>query len=128
MENLVNGTDFWKQLDRFVASRRIVIDRPKGSVHPRYPDLCYPLDYGYLEGVPSSDGGDLDVWKGTAPELRVEGMLCTFDQLKLDLELKLLVSCTADEMATAWRVQNEGAMRAVLVPRGGVFPWGDSSV
>ena len=43
--------DFWSHLDRLVESCGLVIDRPKGTAHPRYPDLIYPVDYGYLDGT-----------------------------------------------------------------------------
>lgn len=38
-----------------------VIDRPLGSRHPQHGFL-YPLNYGYLPGVPSGDGESLDVY------------------------------------------------------------------
>ena len=34
----------------------VTVDRPLGSHHPRYPDLRYPVNYGYIEGVPGGDG------------------------------------------------------------------------
>ena len=40
---------------------RVIIDRPLGSRHPQYGFL-YPINYGYLPGVPSGDGEDLDVY------------------------------------------------------------------
>ena len=43
------NSDFWTAAETLVAQSRIVIDRPKGSAHPRYPDFLYPVDYGYLE-------------------------------------------------------------------------------
>ena len=36
--------DFWKALDELVNSSEIVIDRPKGSAHPKFPDFIYPVD------------------------------------------------------------------------------------
>ena len=36
-ELLPAGTGFWEALDRLVSASTIVIDRPKGSAHPRYP-------------------------------------------------------------------------------------------
>ena len=35
---------------------KITVDRPKGSCHPRYPDLYYPVNYGYVDGVTAPDG------------------------------------------------------------------------
>ena len=32
----------------------VTIDRPKGSHHPVYKDLCYPINYGYIDGVKGS--------------------------------------------------------------------------
>ncbi len=40
--------EFWQYLDRLVAEKPLVIDRFRGSSHPRYADRVYPLDYGYL--------------------------------------------------------------------------------
>lgn len=40
--------DFWRALEKLVQESTIIIDRPKGSSHPQYGDLIYPLDYGYL--------------------------------------------------------------------------------
>lgn len=37
------------------------IDRPAQSVHPRWGFL-YPINYGFLPGVPAPDGEDLDVY------------------------------------------------------------------
>ena len=36
--------EFWDAIDELVNSSEIVIDRPKGSVHPRYPDFLYKVD------------------------------------------------------------------------------------
>jgi len=49
-----------------VLESEIVIDRPKGSHHPRYPEIVYPVDYG----VPEKHklhwmAAALDVWCGT---------------------------------------------------------------
>jgi len=40
---------FWTDVDSLVASSTVVIDRARGSGHPRSPEHIYPLDYGYLE-------------------------------------------------------------------------------
>lgn len=41
---------------------KIKIDRPLGSTHPKYANLVYPVNYGYIPGVPGGDGEDLDVY------------------------------------------------------------------
>lgn len=40
----------------------IKIDRPAGTIHPKYPDLTYPVNYGYIPGVFGGDGEELDVY------------------------------------------------------------------
>ena len=41
---------------------QIVIDRPIGSSHPRYPDTVYPVNYGYIPGTFAGDGEPKDVY------------------------------------------------------------------
>ena len=41
---------------------RVIVDRPMGSHHPDYPDLVYPVNYGYVKGVPGGDGEDQDAY------------------------------------------------------------------
>lgn len=38
------------------------IDRPIGSIHPKHPELVYPVNYGYIPNVPGGDGEELDVY------------------------------------------------------------------
>ncbi len=54
--------------NKYVDSRTFIgktvdvqIDRPLGSSHPEQ-DLVYPVNYGYLPGVPGLDGEDLDAY------------------------------------------------------------------
>ena len=46
MNTMVNE-EFWNALDKLVAQSEIVIDRPKGTPHPKYSDFIYKVDYGY---------------------------------------------------------------------------------
>ena len=88
-----------------IAIGSILIDRPKGSTHPRYGEALYPLDYGYLENTTSRDGGGIDVWLGSLNSVVdntnskiLTGILCTFDTLRRDAEIKLLIGCTEDDI------------------------------
>ena len=38
------------------------IDRPLGSVHPRHPDIVYPVNYGEVVGVMAPDGDWQDAY------------------------------------------------------------------
>ena len=110
--------EFWSALDRLVDASQIVIDRPKGSAHPRFTQYVYPLDYGYLEGTSSMDGEGIDLWLGSDPARRLTGLLCTVDLIKRDSEIKLLLGCTEEEIQTvlAFHSQHE-LMRGMLVRR-----------
>ncbi len=38
------------------------IDRPLGSIHPRFSHLHYPINYGYVDGIMAADGAEQDVY------------------------------------------------------------------
>ena len=40
----------------------VTVDRPLGSRHPSHPDLVYPVNYGYVAGIPAPDGEDQDAY------------------------------------------------------------------
>jgi inorganic pyrophosphatase len=73
---------YWTTVETLINSSKIVIDRPKGSSHPRYPTVVYPLDYGYLERTSSGDGNGIDVWIGSDKDRKLSAILCTVDKLK----------------------------------------------
>lgn len=88
-------------------SSRIVIDRRRGSAHPHWPELIYPLDYGFLEGTVSADGDCIDVWIGSSPSREVVGIVCTADVGKRDAELKVLFSCSTGEIEVVKHFLNQ---------------------
>ncbi|MCP4540053.1 MAG: inorganic pyrophosphatase [Chloroflexi bacterium] len=111
--------NFWLKLDQLVAEHDQVVDRPKGSCHPRYPLFVYPLDYGYLEGTLAADGGGIDIWMGSMPNKTVTAVVCTVDMKKRDTEVKILLGCTPQEAREVLGVHNDkfGFQGAVLVER-----------
>jgi inorganic pyrophosphatase len=50
-----------KALDFIGCIVAVTIDRPLGSRHPRH-DFVYPVNYGYVAGVPAPDGDNLDAY------------------------------------------------------------------
>lgn len=109
--------DFWNALDQLVNTSEIVIDRPKGSSHPKYPDFVYRLDYGYLKDTSSMDGAGIDVWVGSG-EKRADAVMCIVDLLKKDSEIKILLGCTEEEKEIVYETHNETPfMKGVLIKR-----------
>ncbi len=92
------GSTFWQAMTELAKTGSVVLDRPRGSAHPRYPDMIYPLDYGYLENTSAADGSGIDVWIGSTGGQKLTGILCTFDRLKRDAEIKLLIGCTLEDV------------------------------
>ncbi len=82
---------FWQRADELVAAHPVAIDRPGGSGHPRFREIVYPFDYGYLEGTGAIDGDGVDCWRGSRPGLAVTGAIVTVDVIKADSEVKWLV-------------------------------------
>lgn len=113
----MQSDSFLQQLDQLTAASQVVIDRPKGSHHPRYAEFVYPQDYGYLAGTSSADGEGLDVWLGSLPHRRLTAVVCCVDLLKRDVEIKLLLGCTAEEMRAICQIHNRGSQSALLVER-----------
>ena len=110
--------DFWKAIDTLVASGEIIIDRPKGSVHPKFAHIRYAVDYGYIENTSSMDGDGIDIWRGSLPSTNVNALICTVDLLKRDSEIKLLIGCTEEEMNIIYDFHNHTEfMKGILISR-----------
>ncbi len=110
-------TRFWLYADRLLVTGTIVVDRPRGSKHPRYPDFEYPLDYGYLQDTSAVDGGGIDLWLGSLDEQRVTGAIVTLDLLTREAEVKLLVGCSSEEAGLALTAHQSGSQGGLLVTR-----------
>ena len=41
---------------------KVIVDRPLGTHHPKYKDLYYSLNYGYVEGIIAADGEEQDAY------------------------------------------------------------------
>ncbi len=108
---------FWEAIDILVSQSEIVIDRPKGTHHPKYPDFIYKVDYGYLKNTASMDGGGIDVWVGTSGK-QIEGVMCIVDLIKRDSEIKILIGCTEEEKRIIYETHNETEyMKGILIRR-----------
>ena len=111
-------TAFWDSLEELVVSSEIVIDRPKGSAHPRFPNFIYRVDYGYLRNTSSMDGAGIDVWVGTDSRRQIDAIIVTVDRMKRDSEIKILIGCTEEEKQLINATHNETEyMKGLLIRR-----------
>lgn len=117
MKNVKSNKEFWNALDELISSSEIIIDRPKGTVHPKYPNFIYRVNYGYLKNTTSMDGAGIDVWVGTGDK-KVDAVMCTVDLMKKDSEIKVLIGCTEEEKAIVYQTHNESPyMKGILIYR-----------
>ena len=119
LPTLNSNPEFWRLLDRLIESSRIVIDRPKHSRHPKWPDFIYPVDYGYLEGTSSMDGEGIDLWLGSKEEKKLSALFIALDPKKRDSEIKLVIGCTEEELKAIDHFFNAygDSMKALFIPR-----------
>ena len=111
------NNDFWRALDSLVDNSEIVIDRPKGTAHPKYPDFIYKVDYGYLKNTSSMDWAGIDVWIGSG-EKKIDAIMCIVDLMKRDSEIKILIGCTEEEKQIVYQTHNETEyMKGILIRR-----------
>ncbi len=85
-----------------IIGRRVrgTVDRPMGTAHPRHPEMIYPLNYGYVDGVFAGDGGEQDVYLfGTdRPLERFEGRVIAVYHRFDDVEDKWIVSLDGEDV------------------------------
>nr|WP_288826148.1 inorganic pyrophosphatase [uncultured Clostridium sp.] len=110
--------EFWAALEQLANNSEIIIDRPKGSAHPKYPDFIYRVDYGYLKNTSSMDGQGIDVWSGTDKNKKIDAVMCIVDLMKRDSEIKILIGCTEEEKEIVFQTHNETEyMKGILIRR-----------
>ena len=116
----MTNPNFWKKLDELISSCNIAIDRPKGTHHPRYPECVYEVDYGYLDGTSSMDGDGIDLYLGSRPEKKLDGIIVIVDMVKKDSEIKLLLGVSQSELdwIMEWCNGTE-LMKGLYIPREG---------
>ena len=109
--------DFWNALDELVNTSEIVINRPTGSAHPRFPDFIYRVDCGYLKDTSSMDGAGIDVWVGSGRKT-VDAVMRIVDLMERGSEIKILIGRTEEEKTEVYKSHNETQyMQGVLIRR-----------
>ena len=109
---------FWDYLDKLVQKNEIIIDRPKGTRHPKYNKMIYPVDYGFIKNTKSMDNGGIDIFVGSDKTKDIDSIICVIDLLKNDSEIKILKGCTKDEKLEIYNfLNNSEFMKAIFVKR-----------
>src|SRR5215471_10050233 len=119
MENLMDyNKEFWEYLNKLVSENEIIIDRPKGTKHPKFNNMVYELDYGYIKNTKAMDGNEIDIFKGSLHNKNVNKIICTIDLLKKDIEIKVLIGCTVSEIEKVYNfLNNSEYMKALIIEK-----------
>lgn len=83
------------QVEHFLGRTvTIKIDRPIGSVHPKHPNIQYPINYGYIPGEFAPDNEELDVYLLDEPNKVTEytGKIIAIIHRENDVEDKLIMA------------------------------------
>ena len=114
-----NNAYFWQKLDTLLMSGDLTVDRPKGSKHPMYTNMEYPVDYGYLHGLVTGDPEQVGVYQGSLGGFQVDAIVVCVDILKKDLEVKLLVGCSEEEITSILCFLNQTDFKKTILARRG---------
>lgn len=111
---------YWDILDEFVKSNEIIIDRKKGTSHPKYADTIYPVDYGFITNSKSMDREGIDIFVGEngIANFKINGIICVADKIKKDSEIKIILNCDKNEIETILDFLNKtDNMKAIFINR-----------
>ena len=91
----------WQRWEALILQEKVYLDRPQHSAHPQYPDIIYPMNYGYICHTLSSDQEEVDVFVGSGKPHLV-GLMVTLDVIRQMKEIKLLWRCIPPEIYMAY--------------------------
>ena len=90
-----------------------MIDQPAGSRHPRYEDMLYEYDYGYVAGTRAADGGGFDVFRGREPTGLV-GVIPMIHQPSGVPDPKLLIGMTREDATSIMAFLDRGTPGPIM--------------
>ncbi len=92
----------------------VVVDRMLGTRHPNHPDICYPINYGYIPGIIAPDGEEQDAYilGVDRPVASFAGVVIAIVHRQDDVEEKWVVaprgvSFSREEIAAQVRFQEQ---------------------
>ena len=121
-----NNAYFWQKVDNLYLSSGFKQTRKKGDVHPVFKNLIYPTDYGHVKDTKSISGEGVSVYAGTLSRSKITALVIAADILARELDVKVLVGCTDEEVEAVLRFLNQtDYQKTVLIRRGRDIPsWG----
>lgn len=124
MNNLMNNALFWQKLDILLVTSTYKKMRSPKQPHPLHPNLIYPVEYGYLMDSDNPDKIVSKVFKGTSGKSQCEQVMLVVDILTKEMDVKLLVGCTEDEIIRCLEFSNQtNFQKSVLIRRGDALPF-----
>ena len=125
-----NNAYFWQKLDTLYLSSGYQITRKKGEVHPRFQNLIYPVDYGYINDTKSFGKDGVSVYAGSGNQYEISALVVAADILIKELDVKVLVGCTEEEVDQVLRFLNQtNYQKTVLIRKGNELPsWAETDI
>ena len=125
-----NNAYFWQKLDTLYLYSGYQITRKKGEVHPRFQNLIYPVDYGYINDTKSFGKDGVSLYAGSGNRYEISALVVAADILIKELDVKVLVGCTEEEVDQVLRFLNQtNYQKTVLIRKGNELPsWAETDI
>ena len=125
-----NNAYFWQKLDTLYLSSGYQITRKKGEGHPRFQNLIYPVDYGYINDTKSFGKDGVSIYAGSGNRYEISALVVAADILIKELDVKVLVGCTEEEVDQGLRFLNQtNYQKTVLIRKGNELPsWAETDI
>ena len=122
MNEFQNSALFWQKVDTLYLSSDIVITRKKMVADPKFPDIQYPCNYGYLKTL-SKDSEDLvPCFVGEGPR-EVTAIIICANILRKKLESLVLIGTNGEEEEKVLRFMNQTEFqKSIIIRRGYDIP------
>ena len=116
MKEFENNAYFWQKVDAAYMSGDYKTIYKKGTVHPHYPDLVFPCDYGHVDnGV---DDTSLRIFRGTKNK-KVEAVVVCANLLEKELTAIILVGVNEEEEEEILKFLNSNDFQKTIIIRRG---------
>lgn len=119
MKEFENNAFFWQKVDTLVSSCSVSSFWNKGSQHPDYPTLTFPLDSGMLA---MDNIAVAQYYKGTCGN-KVDGLIIICDILDKQFRSVLLIGTSIKEQEEVLQFINQNEYKkCVCLRRGNEVP------